>query len=145
MSRLAVVVATTVAALARSACQPAASAAGTHRTPQAPPAWPASLVLAIGERAPVGAGTLKLQRIAADSRCPAEAQCIWAGEVTLAFVHAPAHGASRSFQLSERTAPRTDLGGHAIELTGFGPCPAGHAPASAEGCATLAFSSAELR
>jgi hypothetical protein len=113
--------------------------------PEAPQAWPTSLVLAIGERVPLAGGTLELQRIAADSRCPKDAQCIWAGEVTLAFVHTPPGGAAHAFQLSQRTAPRASLGDHDIELTAFGPCPAGHAPASPAGCASVAFTASEMR
>jgi hypothetical protein len=133
-----------------AACQPAARASGPQRATapapeEAPQAWPTSLVLGIGERVPLAGGSLVLQRIAADSRCPKGAQCIWAGEVTLAFEYTPAGGAARGFQLSERTTPRTSLGSHDIELTGFAPCPAGHTPASPSGCASVAFRPSQLR
>lgn len=139
-----------VSCLALAACQPAAHASGTQRATapeaeEAPQAWPTSLVLAIGERVPLAGGSLRLERIAADSRCPRGAQCVWAGEVTLAFAHTPPGGAARAFQLSERTAPRASLGDHDIELTAFGPCPAGHTPASPAGCASVAFSASEVR
>ena len=112
---------------------------------EAPQAWPTSLVLAIGERVPLAGGSLLLQRIAADSRCPKGAQCIWAGEVTLAFEYTPPAGAARAFELSETTSPRTSLGSHDIELTDFAPCPAGHTPASPAGCASVAFRASEMR
>ena len=136
--------------LALAACQPAARASGTQRATapapeEAPQAWPTSLVLGIGERVPLAGGSLVLQRIAADSRCPKGAQCIWAGEVTLAFEYAPPAGAARAFQLSQRTAPRTSLGSHDIELTDFAPCPAGHTPPSPAGCASVAFRESALR
>lgn len=113
--------------------------------PDAPQAWPTSLVLGIGEQVPLGGGTLKLERIAADSRCPKNAQCIWEGEVTLAFAWSPPAGAARAFTLSQRTTPRTSLGDHDVELTAFGTCPAGHTPASAAGCASLAFTPSQMR
>lgn len=127
--------------------QPAAEPqrATAPQAEEAPQAWPTSLVLAIGERVPLAGGSLRLQRIAADSRCPKDAQCVWAGEVTLAFEYTPPGGAMRAFQLSERTAPRTSLGTHDIELTGFGDCPAGHTPASPAGCASVAFTASEMR
>jgi hypothetical protein len=137
--------------LALSACQPAARASGTQRATapapmeDAPQAWPTSLVLGIGERVPLAGGTLKLERIAADSRCPKDAQCIWAGEVTLTFAYTPPAGAARAFQLSQRGAPKHSLGDHDVELTAFGPCPAGHTPASPAGCASLAFTPSQLR
>jgi hypothetical protein len=145
-----------VLSLALVACQsaaetaPAAPTAATTPRAQAPdPAavpqpWPTQRVLAIGEEVALGDGRLKLLRIAADSRCPKDAQCIWAGEVTLAFAFTGAGGA-RTFQLSERGNPRTSLGSHDIALTGFGACPAGHTPPSPTGCASVAFSPAQLR
>jgi hypothetical protein len=136
--------------LALAACQPAARASGAQRATapaveEAPQAWPTSLVLGIGERVPLAGGSLVLQRIAADSRCPKDAQCVWAGEVTLAFEYTPPAGAARAFQLSQRTTPRTSLGTHDIELTDFAPCPAGHTPASPAGCASVAFRASEVR
>ena len=107
--------------------------------------WPSHLVLGIGERVALPDGTLALQRIAADSRCPKDAQCIWAGEVTLAFVFTSPGGPARPFQLSQRTTPKESLGSHDVELTDFGPCPAGHAPASPTGCASVAFRPSEMR
>lgn len=149
MSRIAALL-IAASSLALAACQPAARASGPQRATapaaeEAPQAWPTSLVLGIGERLPLAGGTLALQRIAADSRCPKDAQCIWAGEVTLAFEYTPPAGAARAFQLSQRTAPRTSLGTHDIELTDFAPCPAGHAPASPAGCASVAFRASEMR
>ena len=141
-----------LAALLLSACQPGAHAAGTPRralapeVPEAPQPWPTSLVMAIGEEVRLGGGRLKLERIAADSRCPKDAQCVWAGEVTLAFTYAAGGTAvPRAFQLSERGQPRYSLGEHDILLTGFGPCPAAHTPASPAGCATVAFEASQLR
>ena len=44
------------------------------------------LVLGIGQSAEIApATTLRLNRIAGDSRCPADVQCVWAGEVKLAL------------------------------------------------------------
>jgi hypothetical protein len=149
------------ALLMLAACQPAARATPTadpaptpptapaqvpkpevHPSDPAPQPAPAQVVLAVGQDAAVANGRLKLLRVVSDSRCPKDAQCIWEGEVTLAFEFVDAGGA-HPFQLAKRGQPSASVGDTAFTIAGFGPCPAGHgAPAE---CATVTTAGAALR
>lgn len=99
------------------------------------------LVLGIGQSAEIApATTLRLNRIAGDSRCPADVQCVWAGEVRLALTLTSPAG-STDFELSEMTANSATVQSFQIELSSFGPCasaPSKAAP-TAE-CASLRIS-----
>lgn len=61
------------------------AACGDDTSPTAPSPFPASVTLPPGERANVGGLIVVFERVVADSRCPADVQCVQAGEATLAI------------------------------------------------------------
>jgi hypothetical protein len=115
-------------ALLLSACQ------ATAAKPVPPPVIPTGpQVLAPGQSVLVGPGaSLRFERIANDSRCQPDVQCIWAGEVALALSLSDAHGIS-AFGISSTTAPKATVKGYEVELVAFGACPEGRKGE----CATL--------
>jgi hypothetical protein len=101
------------------------------------------LVLGVGQSAEIApATTLRLDRIVGDSRCPADVQCVWAGEVRIALTLTSPQG-STSFELAGTTANSTMVQSFKIEMTAFGPCqpePSKAAPAAE--CASLRITEA---
>ena len=96
---------------------------------------PDGATLAVGERATIGNGRLRLLRIVSDSRCPEGAHCIWEGEVTLAFDFNDGSG-NRTFELSQRRKPTAAVGDRNFTLQDYGPCRGSKLPAAKE-CATV--------
>jgi len=54
--------------------------------------------------------TLRYERLANDSRCMPDVQCVWAGDAEVAFTWKPANGPAEAFTLHTGKAPR----GHAL-------------------------------
>lgn len=80
--------------------------------------------------------TLSFVDIVSDSRCPEGAQCVWAGEVTIAMTLATPLG-NKSFELSGHAATQSALS-YRVELLEYGPCPGGPAITPLPGeCAQL--------
>jgi hypothetical protein len=66
------------------------------------PAGPLDLrvVLAPGQQTAVpGAGAIRFEGVANDSRCPGDAICVWAGDATVRVVVTASGGASTSYEL----------------------------------------------
>ena len=106
---------------------------------------PASVVLAAGESADLGSGrTLKFARVQNDSRCPKNVQCVWAGEVTLAFDLMTAQGSS-SFQLSSSTAKSASASWLDFQLESYEPCPAAPKRTTGLECATVGLRAVAVR
>ena len=111
---------------------PPASApvAGTKSKPAPgpPPAAPSPdglVVLAAGQSAEIAPSTtLRFDRIVNDSRCPADAQCIWAGEVRIALTLTTPAGAT-AFELASERDKTAVVQTLAVELVSFAACPAG--------------------
>lgn len=83
------------------------------------------LTLAVAGEAEVAPGlVLTLERVVADSRCPVDVNCVWAGEIRVAFaLEAPQSEAPRlEFELAT-TAPVAELRGLQFELLGATPEP----------------------
>ena len=83
------------------------------------------LTLAVAEQAEVGPGlVLTLERVVADSRCPVDVTCVWAGEVRVAFsLDSPRSEAPRlEFELAT-TAPEATLRGLEFRLLEASPVP----------------------
>lgn len=75
--------------------------------------------LAVGQKATVGspAATVRFDTVTADSRCPIDAICVWAGDAALRFTIAVGNGASKAVELHSFTEPkRVTEGGAIIEL-----------------------------
>lgn len=137
-----------VLVLALSACR-APVMAGSDISSAAPAnsgdQAPASVVLAAGESADLGSGrTLKFARVQNDSRCPKSVQCVWAGEVTLAFELTTSEGSS-SFQLSSDTAKSASASWLDFQLESFEPCPAAPKRAAGLECATVGLHTVAVR
>jgi len=83
------------------------------------------LTLAVSEQAEVRPGlVLTLEGVVADSRCPVDVTCVWAGEIRVAFaLESPQTDAPRlEFELSS-TAPLGTVRGLEFELLGALPAP----------------------
>jgi hypothetical protein len=83
------------------------------------------LTLAVEGQAEVAPGlVLTLERVVADSRCPVDVHCVWAGEIRVAFaLESPQTEAPRlEFELAT-TAPVAALRGLQFELLGATPEP----------------------
>ena len=83
------------------------------------------LTLAVAGQAEVVPGiVVTLERVVADSRCPVDVTCVWAGEIRVAFsLESPQTEAPRlEFELSTG-APRATVRGVDLELIGALPVP----------------------
>lgn len=135
---------------ATTATAPAPQAQATTPSPQPqfevqpPPAGgPTRATLAVGGSATIANGRLRLLRVVNDSRCPKDAQCIWEGEVTLAFDFNNGAG-NHEFELSQRRNPSTAVGERSFTLQAYGPCPGSKQDAGKE-CATVVLGDALTR
>lgn len=64
-----------------------------------------------------GEGALRYLRIASDSRCPPDVQCIWAGDAEVAFEWRPSAGAADAFSLHTGKGDRSHpVGRHVLTL-----------------------------
>ncbi len=87
----------------------------------------------LGERFSLGVGesvtiksqrvTIGFERLVADSRCPEDVVCIWAGEAVVALSWETRGTSASSFQLSTLFAPQTTISGYGITLRGVTPVP----------------------
>ena len=83
------------------------------------------VTLAVSGQAEVAPGlVLTLERVVADSRCPVDVTCVWAGEIRVAFsLESPLTEAPRlEFELAT-TAPKAAARGFEFELLGALPVP----------------------
>lgn len=82
------------------------------------------LTLAPGQTGSAGALTVKFIGVTEDTRCPANAFCIQAGDATVAL-EAGALGTRRSFELQvlNPTNRATDVRGYTIEVEALAPYP----------------------
>jgi len=127
-----------VAALVGACQQPAVATSAPAPTEPGPATESGLLVLGVGQSAEIGpATTLRFNRIVSDSRCPADVQCVWAGEVRIALTLTSPAG-SADFELAGATANSTTVQSFLIEMAEFGPCEPGPSKAaSAAECASL--------
>ena len=71
-----------------------------------------------------GALSLTFDKVAGDSRCPSDAQCIWAGNGAVVLTIAPSGASSYSVQLNTTLTPNTATAGtYRISLAGLKPYP----------------------
>jgi hypothetical protein len=66
------------------------------------PAGPVDLRVVLGpgqQTAVPGAGAIRFEGVANDSRCPGDAICVWAGDATVRVVVSASGGASASYEL----------------------------------------------
>ena len=68
-----------------------------------------------------GEGTLRYLKVANDSRCKPDVQCVWAGDATVAFEWRPESGAADAFSLHTGKGDKSHpIGSHVLVLTGLG-------------------------
>ena len=68
----------------------------------------------------VNRGSLRYVRLASDSRCAPDVQCVWAGDAIVAMHWTPAKGESKDLELHTdraRGLDHTDLDGKRVTLT----------------------------
>ena len=100
--------------------------AGSRHLPPEPPVTTPGMqagefALAPGQSKTVAGANFTLERVVNDSRCPSDAQCIWAGEVTIALKIA-APQATQTVELSSSRNNSATVGGVTVEFLSFGPC-----------------------
>lgn len=97
-----------------------------------------TLVLNKGMTGDIGPNAaLTFVKVLSDSRCPKNAQCIWAGEVSIALTIA-VRSATEDFELSTHGSPSRTVKGYGVDLVSFAACPGGPAVTPLPGeCATL--------
>ena len=83
------------------------------------------VTLAVSGQAEVAPGlVLTLERVVADSRCPVDVSCVWAGEIRVAFsLESPLTEAPRLELELATTAPKAAARGFEFELLGALPVP----------------------
>jgi hypothetical protein len=120
----------------RATALPAAPATPAASAAPAAPARAGSVgqpfELALGEERPIaGAGlTLRLEAVTEDSRCPADAQCIWAGRAVVAIEARAGAGAPETLTLGLPGGITPDApelrpaGAHTVRLLSLDPYPA---------------------
>ncbi len=129
-------------AAALSACQAPARTSEATRPPAAVEKaveLPTQVVLAVGESADLGDGrSLGFVKVVSDSRCPKDVQCVWAGEVKLAFELIWVDGKS-AFELSSQSAKSASAAQLDFELQSYQACPATPARTPGAECASVAL------
>lgn len=90
--------------------------APSSEVPAATAAFGASVTFSVGESITFQDGiVLKLTAIN-DSRCPSDVQCIWAGELSPAFVFYDVAGTSQEFSLGTARTAQVTIQNHMISL-----------------------------
>lgn len=84
---------------------------------------------------------LRLERLVSDSRCPAGAQCIWAGEVRIAL-SLQSGTDRRDFELATASEPEARIAGWEIRLEAYADCPKEHLAPAGSACAVLSVATA---
>jgi hypothetical protein len=71
-----------------------------------------------------GKVTLKVLSVGEDSRCPAKATCVWAGNASVKVQISISGSNTKAFELNTGLEPKTALlGGYSVTLTGLSPRP----------------------
>ncbi len=87
---------------------------------------PDKLNLRAGQQKTAARGelTIKFISVLEDSRCPANARCIWAGNAKIKVKVSNRSGGSKVMEINTNLEPHGDqFGGYAINLTGLTPEP----------------------
>jgi hypothetical protein len=67
---------------------------------------------------------LTFKEVQADSRCPMDVMCVWAGDATVAITLTPSKGSSESRELHvQPSGSQTSYAGYTIALTALAPYP----------------------
>lgn len=109
------------------ACGVVAAVGACDDEPSGPEAGE-SFVLEVGERATLEAiqASVRFVAVSEDSRCPSQAQCVWAGDgaVVLEIAPADADAAEDTLHTNEESGPRSSvLGRYELTLLQLDPYP----------------------
>jgi hypothetical protein len=97
-----------IAALAFAACQPQALPTPIEvQLSKDAPADTVTLALEGGVRLAPAGTLVTFAAVVADSRCPADVTCVWAGSVRARFVASENAGTATSFELESNGEPRS--------------------------------------
>lgn len=91
------------------------------------------ITLRAGQQKTIAQGelTIKFISVVEDSRCPADARCIWAGNAKIKIAVTDKRGRSKVMEVNTNLEPRGErFGGYAINLSGLTPEPTGRGAAS---------------
>ena len=115
----------------------AACVAAPAAAAQAPVARDTIVTLAAGQTARVASGvTLTFVRVANDSRCPAGAQCVWAGELRIAL-SLNTNGETSAFDLSTMSEPSATVKQFSLAFVSTLACPEKRRGAAKTECAVI--------
>lgn len=68
--------------------------------------------------------TVKFVSLVEDSRCPADTNCVWAGNARIQVKISDRRGRSETFEMNTNLGPKGDsFGGYAVNLTSLTPIP----------------------
>lgn len=104
----------------------AIAAAGCFNSPSSPDAVAGRpFDLKAGAVSVLPDGTrLTFREVQADSRCPMDVMCVWAGDATVAITLTPSKGSSESRELHvQPSGSQISYAGYTIALTGLAPYP----------------------
>lgn len=90
----------------------------------------------VGKEKKVARTNLKIKfvKLVEDSRCPTDANCIWAGSAKIQIKVTGKRGASKTFEINTGIAPQTaTFEGYEIKLTDLTPKPATNIRINPEG------------
>ena len=89
-----------------------------------------TVVLAPGAVADITGTSIRLRflGVVADSRCPGDALCVWAGDATVRIDVVPSTGGSATYELHTDRTPPVSHGDLTIALTELSPYPFGTRP-----------------
>lgn len=91
--------------------------------PDAVSGKPFELKAGVTASLPNGA-SLTFEKVNEDSRCPAGAQCIWAGDAVVAVTLKPSKGSAESHELhTQQSGSRISYDDHTVTLTALLPYP----------------------
>lgn len=96
---------------------------------------PIEFTLQIGGQRQVGAAQITFEGVSGDSRCPADVQCVWAGDAAVALEVGPAAGDGPAYQITLHTGvePRAaEVLGLRITLLELAPTPVAGVPIGPE-------------
>ena len=85
-----------------------------------------TMTVRVGQQKTVGKGDLKVSfiKLIEDSRCPANAKCVWAGNAKIKIAVSRPGNAKRTFELNTGLEPRSvTVFGYEIKLTNVAPYP----------------------
>jgi hypothetical protein len=87
------------------------------------------VVLSVGQSVQIDGARIQLERIAEDSRCPSDVQCVWAGNARVALRVSKEGVPERGVELNTTVGAKdAAIDGHVLRLVGVSPTPTSTGP-----------------